>query len=170
MDDLTLVAVVAVALFFDFTNGFHDTANSIATSVSTRALSPRLAVLMSAVLNFAGAFVSFKVAAMALVPVLLMPPVSARADGPEADALTGPAPLMTARPAPSLVDLDAPASLRGLARPEGLTAVLSTPHHAMKEVRLTSTEKTIIIVSAIVVGALIIVGVVGFGPHHRGPL
>ena len=63
MDDLTLVAVVVVALFFDFTNGFHDTANSIATTVSTRALSPRLAVLMSAVLNFAGAFVSFKVAA-----------------------------------------------------------------------------------------------------------
>ena len=63
MDDLTLVAVVAVALFFDFTNGFHDTANSIATSVSTRALSPRLAVLMSAVLNFVGAFASFKVAA-----------------------------------------------------------------------------------------------------------
>jgi PiT family inorganic phosphate transporter len=61
--DLTLVAVVAVALFFDFTNGFHDTANSIATSVSTRALSPRVAVLTSAVLNFAGAFVSLKVAA-----------------------------------------------------------------------------------------------------------
>ena len=59
----TLVAVVAVALFFDFTNGFHDTANSIATSVSTRALSPRAAVAMAAVLNFAGAFVSFKVAA-----------------------------------------------------------------------------------------------------------
>jgi inorganic phosphate transporter, PiT family len=63
VDDLTLVAVVAVALFFDFTNGFHDTANSIATSVSTRALSPRVAVVLSAVLNFAGAFVSFKVAA-----------------------------------------------------------------------------------------------------------
>ena len=63
MNDLTLVAVVAVALFFDFTNGFHDTANSIATSVSTRALSPRMAVLTSAVLNFAGAFVSLKVAA-----------------------------------------------------------------------------------------------------------
>ena len=61
--ELTLVAVVVVALFFDFTNGFHDTANSIATSVSTRALSPRLAVLSAAVLNFAGAFVSFKVAA-----------------------------------------------------------------------------------------------------------
>jgi PiT family inorganic phosphate transporter len=60
---MTLVAVVAVALFFDFTNGFHDTANSIATSVSTRAMSPRNAVAMSAVLNFVGAFISFKVAA-----------------------------------------------------------------------------------------------------------
>jgi PiT family inorganic phosphate transporter len=59
----TLVAVVVIALFFDFTNGFHDTANSIATSVSTRALSPRLAVLSSAVLNFIGAFFFFKVAA-----------------------------------------------------------------------------------------------------------
>jgi PiT family inorganic phosphate transporter len=59
----TLFAVVAVALFFDFTNGFHDTANSIATSVSTKALSPRLAVLSAAVLNFLGAFVSFAVAA-----------------------------------------------------------------------------------------------------------
>jgi PiT family inorganic phosphate transporter len=60
---LTLAAVVVVALFFDFTNGFHDTANSIATSVSTRALSPRTAVLMAAVLNFVGAFASFAVAA-----------------------------------------------------------------------------------------------------------
>jgi inorganic phosphate transporter, PiT family len=63
LEDLTLVAVVATALFFDFTNGFHDTANSIATSVSTRALSPRLAVLSAAILNVAGAFVSFEVAA-----------------------------------------------------------------------------------------------------------
>ena len=63
MEDLTLVAVVAVALFFDFTNGFHDTANSIATSVSTRALAPRPAVLSAAILNVAGAFVSFEVAA-----------------------------------------------------------------------------------------------------------
>ena len=61
--NLTLSAVVAVALFFDFTNGFHDTANSIATSVSTRAISPRLAVLGAAILNFAGAFVSLEVAA-----------------------------------------------------------------------------------------------------------
>ncbi len=63
MGDVTLVAVVAVALFFDFTNGFHDTANSIATSVSTRALTPRAAVISAAVLNFLGAFVSLKVAA-----------------------------------------------------------------------------------------------------------
>jgi PiT family inorganic phosphate transporter len=63
VDDLTLVAVVAVALFFDFTNGFHDTANSIATSVSTRAVSPRAAVISAAILNFAGAFISFAVAA-----------------------------------------------------------------------------------------------------------
>jgi inorganic phosphate transporter, PiT family len=63
MEDLTLVAVVIVALFFDFTNGFHDTANSIATSVSTRALSPRAAVLVAAIFNFVGAFVSLKVAA-----------------------------------------------------------------------------------------------------------
>ncbi len=61
--DATLIAVIVVALFFDFTNGFHDTANSIATSVSTGALGPRPAVAMAAVLNFAGAFVSFKVAA-----------------------------------------------------------------------------------------------------------
>jgi inorganic phosphate transporter, PiT family len=63
VNDLTLVTVVTVALFFDFTNGFHDSANSIATSVSTRALNPRPAVALSAVLNFAGAFVSIKVAA-----------------------------------------------------------------------------------------------------------
>ena len=63
MEDLTLVAVIVVALFFDFTNGFHDTANAIATSVSTRALTPRTAVFLAAILNFAGAFVSFAVAA-----------------------------------------------------------------------------------------------------------
>ena len=63
MDDAVLVAVVVVALFFDFTNGFHDTANSIATSVSTRALTPRTAVILAAILNFAGAFYSLEVAA-----------------------------------------------------------------------------------------------------------
>ncbi len=60
--EATLWAVVAIALFFDFTNGFHDTANSIATSVSTRALSPRAAVVSAAALNFLGAFVSIEVA------------------------------------------------------------------------------------------------------------
>jgi inorganic phosphate transporter, PiT family len=60
--DVTLIAVVLLALFFDFTNGFHDAANAIATSVSTRALSPRVAVLMAATLNFVGAFVSIEVA------------------------------------------------------------------------------------------------------------
>src|ERR671933_717794 len=61
--DVVLVIVVATALAFDFTNGFHDRANAIATSVSTRAMSPRFAVGLSAVLNFAGAFISLKVAA-----------------------------------------------------------------------------------------------------------
>jgi inorganic phosphate transporter, PiT family len=61
--EVMLYTVVAVALFFDFTNGFHDTANSIATSVSTRALSPRAAVISAAILNFLGAFVSLEVAA-----------------------------------------------------------------------------------------------------------
>jgi PiT family inorganic phosphate transporter len=61
--ELALVAVVVVALFFDFTNGFHDTANAVATSVSTRALTPRLAVASAAALNFVGAFISFEVAA-----------------------------------------------------------------------------------------------------------
>jgi inorganic phosphate transporter, PiT family len=53
---LLVVAVIAVALAFDFINGFHDAANSIATVVSTRVLSPRAAVLLAAVCNFAAAF------------------------------------------------------------------------------------------------------------------
>jgi PiT family inorganic phosphate transporter len=61
--DIILVIVVATALAFDFTNGFHDTANAVATSISTRAMSPRFAVLLAAVLNFAGAFISLEVAA-----------------------------------------------------------------------------------------------------------
>src|SRR4030081_364269 len=61
-NDLLLVIVVAAALAFDFTNGFHDTANVVATSISTRALPPRAAVAVAAVLNFVGAFISLKVA------------------------------------------------------------------------------------------------------------
>jgi PiT family inorganic phosphate transporter len=62
-DAVLVVILMAVALIFNFTNGFHDTANAIATSVSTRALSPRVAVILSAVMNMIGSFVTLKVAA-----------------------------------------------------------------------------------------------------------
>src|ERR671939_353756 len=55
---LLLILTIAVALAFDFTNGFHDTANAIATTVGTRALSPRFAVTFSAILNLVGAVVA----------------------------------------------------------------------------------------------------------------
>ena len=61
--DLLFGLVVVTALAFDFTNGFHDTANVVATSISTRALPPRVAVGFAAVLNFVGAFLSLAVAA-----------------------------------------------------------------------------------------------------------
>src|SRR3954451_19985372 len=61
--DLILGIVVATALAFDFTNGFHDTANVVATSISTRAMPPRIAVGYASILNFAGAFISLAVAA-----------------------------------------------------------------------------------------------------------
>ena len=60
--DVLLVVVVVVALGFDFTNGFHDTANAVATSISTRALPPRLAVAIASVANLVGAFVTTAVA------------------------------------------------------------------------------------------------------------
>lgn len=56
------IVVVILAIGFDFINGFHDTANAIATSVSTRVLSPRAAIIMSAALNLLGALISVKVA------------------------------------------------------------------------------------------------------------
>src|ERR1700710_250129 len=62
-NELILWIVVGTALAFDFTNGFHDTANSVATSISTRALAPRTAVGLASALNFVGAFISLKVAA-----------------------------------------------------------------------------------------------------------
>jgi PiT family inorganic phosphate transporter len=62
VNDVLFVVVVVVALGFDFTNGFHDTANAVATSVSTRALSPRLAVAIASAANLAGAFVTTAVA------------------------------------------------------------------------------------------------------------
>jgi PiT family inorganic phosphate transporter len=61
--DIILVIVVGAALAFDFTNGFHDTANAVAASISTKALRPRPAVALAAALNFVGAFISLEVAA-----------------------------------------------------------------------------------------------------------
>ncbi|MEO8687913.1 MAG: inorganic phosphate transporter [Solirubrobacteraceae bacterium] len=63
MSDVVLWIVVGTALAFDFTNGFHDTANAVATSISTRAMPPRVAVGLAASLNFVGAFLSLAVAA-----------------------------------------------------------------------------------------------------------
>jgi PiT family inorganic phosphate transporter len=62
VETVLLVVVVVVALGFDFTNGFHDTANAVATSVSTKALSPRNAVAVASLANLAGAFVTTAVA------------------------------------------------------------------------------------------------------------
>ena len=62
MELAIVIAVVVVALVFDYTNGFHDAANAIATSVSTKALTPRVALGMAAVMNFVGAFLGQEVA------------------------------------------------------------------------------------------------------------
>jgi len=62
VDTFALIVTIGVALFFTYTNGFHDSANAIATSVSTRALTPRAALAMAAVMNLAGAFLGSSVA------------------------------------------------------------------------------------------------------------
>jgi PiT family inorganic phosphate transporter len=61
--DLIIIIVVATALAFDFTNGFHDTANVVATSISTGAARPQVAIGFASLLNFVGAFISISVAA-----------------------------------------------------------------------------------------------------------
>jgi inorganic phosphate transporter, PiT family len=61
--DIIVALVVVAGLSFDFTNGFHDTANAMATTIATGALPPRVAVGIAAILNFVGAFISLKVAA-----------------------------------------------------------------------------------------------------------
>ena len=61
--EIIVALVVGVALVFDFTNGFHDTANAMATTIATGALKPKIAVATAALLNFVGAFISIKVAA-----------------------------------------------------------------------------------------------------------
>ena len=60
--NVLLIIVIAIALIFDYVNGMHDAANAIATSISTRAINPRNAVIMAGILNFVGAFVSEGVA------------------------------------------------------------------------------------------------------------
>jgi PiT family inorganic phosphate transporter len=60
---IALIVIVAVALAFDYTNGFHDAANAIAVAVSTKALTPRLALALAAIANLVGALISTKVAA-----------------------------------------------------------------------------------------------------------
>ncbi|RUR01114.1 inorganic phosphate transporter [Labedella endophytica] len=64
MEEVTLliVLVIALALFFDFTNGFHDTANAMATPIATGAMKPKVAVTLAAILNLVGAFLSTEVA------------------------------------------------------------------------------------------------------------
>lgn len=71
MDPIVVVAlVVTLALFFDFTNGFHDTANAMATPIATGALKPRTAVAIASVMNLAGAFLSTAVATMISVSMI----------------------------------------------------------------------------------------------------
>jgi PiT family inorganic phosphate transporter len=60
--NLVLIIVIGAAVSFDFTNGFHDTAKAMATSIATGALKPIVAVLLSAALNFLGAFISIAIA------------------------------------------------------------------------------------------------------------
>jgi PiT family inorganic phosphate transporter len=80
--DVILILVVGAGLAFDFTNGFHDTANAMATSIATGALKPRVAVLLSAALNFVGAFISISVAAT-IAKGIINPSVLAAGSGLE---------------------------------------------------------------------------------------
>ncbi len=81
---LILVLVVVVALSFDFTNGFHDTANAMATSIATGALRPKFAVGLSAILNLVGAFLSVEVALTVTNAVIK---IQAKSGAPQAQYL-----------------------------------------------------------------------------------
>jgi inorganic phosphate transporter, PiT family len=80
--ELVLILVVVAGFSFDFTNGFHDTANAMATSIATGALKPKVAVILSACLNFAGAFISISVAAT-IAKGIVSPTVLAGGNGLE---------------------------------------------------------------------------------------
>jgi len=67
---IILVLLIATALAFDFTNGFHDTGNAMATSIATGALKPKIAVLLAGVLNLVGPFLSVEVAVTVTTSVL----------------------------------------------------------------------------------------------------
>ena len=73
MELALVIVVVVLALGFDYTNGFHDAANAIATSVSTRALTPRAALIMAAVMNFAGALLNTQVAQTIAKSIVALP-------------------------------------------------------------------------------------------------
>ncbi|WP_442778262.1 anion permease [Gordonia sp. YC-JH1] len=78
---LILVLLIVTALGFDFTNGFHDTGNAMATSIATGALKPKVAVGLSAILNLVGAFLSVEVAATITKDVLNIQQTSGDAKG-----------------------------------------------------------------------------------------
>ncbi|MFR0638070.1 inorganic phosphate transporter [Glutamicibacter soli] len=82
--DLTLIVVlvIALALFFDFTNGFHDTANAMATPIATGAISPKKAVALAAILNLVGAFLSTEVAKTISGGIINEDPTTGVAIGP----------------------------------------------------------------------------------------
>lgn len=86
---IILVLLVATALAFDFTNGFHDTGNAMATSIATRALKPKSAVLLAGILNLVGAFLSVEVAVTVTTSVLRIQDGNSGALLPTIDTSTG---------------------------------------------------------------------------------
>ena len=66
-----LLSVIVIALLFDFTNGFHDAANAVGTSIATRALAPTSALILAAILNFVGALLSTHIAATLSTGIVL---------------------------------------------------------------------------------------------------
>ncbi|MET0899541.1 MAG: inorganic phosphate transporter [Mycobacterium sp.] len=86
---IILILLIATALAFDFTNGFHDTGNAMATSIATRALKPKTAVLLAGVLNLVGAFLSVEVALTVTTSVLKIQDSKTGSLLPNIDASTG---------------------------------------------------------------------------------
>ena len=88
-ETIVLVLLIATALAFDFTNGFHDTGNAMATSIATQALKPKVAVLLAGVLNLVGAFLSVEVALTVTTSVLKVQDVKSGQLLPGIDSSTG---------------------------------------------------------------------------------